>query len=227
MDSATVVWFRRDLRVADHPALAAAGRAARGPALFVLDPRLPAVAGRSRVEFLLRCLRTLDDRLGGRLMVVSGDPVDVVPEVARSVGASSVHVSADAGPYGRQRDAAVWAEVELVRVGSPYAVTPGRVVKADGTPYRVFTPFRRAWADRGWRAPAGTDESTVDWMRPGGTEALPDVAPLEDAAELWARFRDERLPDHARDRDRPDLDRTSRLSAYPRWGVLHPRTGGR
>ncbi|WP_433267941.1 cryptochrome/photolyase family protein [Actinosynnema sp. CS-041913] len=225
MDSSTVVWFRRDLRVADHPALAAAaGRARRGLALFVLDPRLLKVAGRPRVDFLHRCLRSLDARLGGRLMVVSGDPVDVVPAVAQSVGASSVHVSADAGPYGRQRDAAVAEKTELVRVGSPYAVTPGRVVKADGTPYRVFTPFRRAWLEHGWRGPADTDESTVDWIEPAQSEELPDAEPLPDVAGLWARFRDERLPDYARDRDRPDLDGTSRFSPFLRWGVVHPRT---
>ncbi|MEV0679787.1 deoxyribodipyrimidine photo-lyase [Actinosynnema sp. NPDC050436] len=225
MESSTVVWFRRDLRVADHPALAAAAeRAKRGLALFVLDPRLLSVAGQPRVHFMFRCLRALDEELGGRLMVVTGDPADVVPAVARSVGASSVHVSADAGPYGRERDAAVEREVELVRVGSPYAVTPGRVRKPDGTPYRVFTPFARVWREHGWRAPADTDASTVDWLEPGESEALPDVEPVEDVRPKWEAFRDERLPDYARDRDRPDLDRTSRMSAYLRWGVVHPRT---
>ncbi|MEJ2853816.1 MULTISPECIES: cryptochrome/photolyase family protein [unclassified Saccharothrix] len=225
MDSATVVWFRRDLRVADHPALlAAAERASRGLALYVLDPRLLGVAGRPRVDFLFRCLRTLDARLGGRLLVVSGDPVEVVPEVAAGVGARSVHVSGDAGPYGRERDSGVAERVELVRVGSPYAVTPGRVVKADGSPYRVFSPFRKAWQEHGWRKPADTDESTVDWIEPVGGERLPKGELLPDVLELWEKFRDERLPDYAEHRDRPDLDRTSRMSAFLRWGVVHPRT---
>ncbi|CAL9645141.1 Deoxyribodipyrimidine photo-lyase [Actinosynnema sp. ALI-1.44] len=225
MDSATVVWFRRDLRVADHPALlAAAERASRGLALYVLDPRLLKVAGRPRVDFLFRCLRTLDAKLGGRLMVVSGNPVEVVPEVAASVGASSVHVSADAGPYGRERDEAVGQRVELVRAGSPYAVTPGRVLKGDGSPYRVFSPFRKAWAEHGWRTPADTDESTVDWIEPARGERLPRGDLLPDVRDLWEEFRDERLPDYADDRNRPDLDRTSRLSAFLRWGVVHPRT---
>ncbi|MFI9814088.1 cryptochrome/photolyase family protein [Saccharothrix variisporea] len=225
MDSATVVWFRRDLRVADHPALsAAAERASRGLALYVLDPRLLQVAGRPRVDFLFRCLRSLDAKLGGRLMVVSGDPVEVVPEVAESVGARSVHVSGDAGPYGRERDSAVGERVELVRVGSPYAVTPGRVLKGDGSPYRVFSPFRKAWQEHGWRGPADTDESTVDWIEPRKSEPLPKGELLPDVRELWERFRDERLPDYAEHRDRPDLDRTSRMSAFLRWGVVHPRT---
>lgn len=220
-----MVWFRRDLRVADHPALAAAAdRARQALALYVLDPRLLDVAGRPRVDFLFRCLRTLDERLGGRLMVVTGDPAEVVPRVARTVGASAVHVSADFGPYGRERDAAVADAVELVRAGSPYAVAPGRVRKPDGTPYRVFTPFSRAWQEHGWRPPAATDESTVDWIEPPESEPLPPGEGLADAAAEWAAFRDERLPDYARDRDRPDRNGTSRMSAYLRWGVVHPRT---
>ncbi|GAA3847467.1 deoxyribodipyrimidine photo-lyase [Saccharothrix violaceirubra] len=225
MDSSTVVWFRRDLRVTDHPALLeAAGRADRALGLFVLDPRLLEASGQPRVEFLHRCLRTLDEKLGGRLMIAVGDPVDVVPRVARSVGAESVHVSADFGPYGRERDEAVGEKVELVRVGSPYAVAPGRVLKNDGTPYRVFTPFSRAWREHGWRAPANTNKSTVDWMTPEKTERLPEGDGLPDVTRLWRTFRDERLPDYADHRDRPDLDRTSRFSAFLKWGVVHPRT---
>ena len=62
----------------------------------------------------------------------------------------------DFGPYGRARDRAVEAalDVPLARTGSPYAVAPGRVTKDDGTAYRVFTPFWKAWTRHGWRAPA-------------------------------------------------------------------------
>ncbi|QUF08016.1 deoxyribodipyrimidine photo-lyase [Actinosynnema pretiosum subsp. pretiosum] len=222
--SSTVVWFRRDLRVEDHPALLeAADRADRALALFVLDPKLLRPSGKPRTDFLHRCLKSLDDRLGGRLMVVEGDPVEVVPAVAREIGAETVHVSADTGPYGRRRDEAVGEEVELVEAGSPYAVKPGRVRKADGTPYRVFTPFYRAWADHGWRRPADTDASTVDWIKPPRS-TRPRAKALPDVAELWERFRDERLPDYHRTRDIPGVDGTSRFSAFLRWGVVHPRT---
>ena len=74
-----------------------------------------------------------------------------------------MHVSADAGPYGRRRDDAVeraLGDVPLVRTGSPYAVTPGRVTKRDGTPFQVFTPFARAWREHGWRAPAPAPATT-------------------------------------------------------------------
>src|SRR5689334_23142368 len=107
-DDAAVVWFRRDLRVRDQPTfLATADGAARGLALFVLDAALLDPAGAARCTALYRCLRALDAGLGGRLLVVRGDPADVVPRVAAAVDAPQVHVAADFGPYGRTRDEAV------------------------------------------------------------------------------------------------------------------------
>ena len=76
-----------------------------------------------------------------------------------------MHVAADFGPYGRERDervaSALPGGVELVRTGSPYAVAPGRVRKDDGTPFRVYTPFYRSWRQHGWRAPAASGRGEV------------------------------------------------------------------
>ncbi|MGN6612126.1 MAG: deoxyribodipyrimidine photo-lyase, partial [Angustibacter sp.] len=124
----TVLWFRRDLRLADHPALHAAAQAAGGGRvlpLFVLDDRLLRASGTPRVAWLLRSLQALRRATDGALVVRHGDPARVLPDVARELGAASVHVSADAGPYGRERDAAVeqaLGDVAFVRTGTPYAV---------------------------------------------------------------------------------------------------------
>ena len=99
-----VVWFRRDLRVRDQPTFLAVDGAARALALFVLDPALLEPSGANRRTVLYRCLRALDESLGGRLLVVRGDPADVVPGIAAAVDAPQVHVAADFGPYGRTRD---------------------------------------------------------------------------------------------------------------------------
>ena len=236
-----VLWLRRDLRLRDHPALHAA--AADGPvvALYVLDPRLLKPAGAARVAFLYRCLRALDADLrahGGRLHVRRGDPRNAVPRVVREVGASSVHASADFGPYGRQRDCDVeraLADVPLVRTGSPYAVPPGRVVKSDGTPFKVYSAFYRAWREHGWPAPAGTITGRVSWRAvPGGSDIPSDPrlpaglelpAAGEDAArKAWRAYRRSALASYDDVRDRPDIDRTSRMSVYLKWGAIHPRT---
>jgi deoxyribodipyrimidine photo-lyase len=237
--SVSVLWFRRDLRLADNPALlAAADEADEVLPLFVVDPTLYDPAGAPRQAYLLRSLRELDRRLGRRLVVRRGDPVTAVVRLATDIGATGVHCAADHGPYGSRRDRAVDAAlaeagIPLVRTGSPYAVAPGRVRKPDGTPYRVFTPFSRAWGGYGWRGPAG-DGSAVRFAAVGeGAGELP--AEPEVAAELpaageeaalarWAEFRDERLAGYDTGRDRPDLDATSHLSVSLKFGELHPRT---
>ena len=103
-------------------------------------------------------------------MVTRGRPDKRIPAVAKSVGASAVHVSADFTPFGRRRDDAVRAalgDIPLEASGSPYLVTPGRVVKGDGEPYKVFTPFYDAWRKHGWRGPAKSGPEVGEMDRPG------------------------------------------------------------
>ncbi len=236
--STSLLWFRRDLRLADHPALMAA--ASEGPvvALFVLDPALRNTSGKARLAFLLASLRSLDTDLrthGGSLIVRVGKPESVVPEMVRESRAKSVHISADFAPYGAARDTRVaeaLGSVPLVRTGSPYAVAPGRVTKSDGEPYKVFSAFYRAWCAHGWRAPAGSDPSAVDWVVADGDGvpeapvvhiALPEAG--EQAAHrTWQKFLGSHLARYPDERDRPDLDHTSRLSPYLKFGAIHPRT---
>jgi deoxyribodipyrimidine photo-lyase len=236
----TILWFRRDLRFGDNPALAKAASRGQVLALFVIDPALMGPSGLPRRAFLIRTLRDMDQRLqalGAQLVIRRGRPERVVPEVARSVGATEVHVSADFGPYGTMRDqrvAAALGSVPLVESGSPYAVSPHRLTTVTGQSYRVFTPYFRAWRRHGWPAPASSDAQRVEWVAAAG-DGLPDepivprniLLPLagEDAArDAWRQFRTASLPGYRDARDRPDLDLTSRLSAYLHLGVLHPRT---
>src|SRR3954464_15071757 len=100
----TVMWFRRDLRLADHPALCAAAADGDVVALFVDDPEFDN-AGPARRAYLRAALHTLRESIGGALVVRRGEPVDVVPAVVAEVGATAVHLTRDAGPYGRRRDA--------------------------------------------------------------------------------------------------------------------------
>jgi deoxyribodipyrimidine photo-lyase len=237
----SLLWFRRDLRLGDNPALLAA--LGDGPVLplFVVDPRLWRASGAARRAYLSASLRSLDADLrglGGGLGVASGEPVRLVVDAAREVGADRVHLAADYGPYGRRRDVAVeeaLAEhgIETVRTGSPYAVAPGRVLNQSGDPYRVFTPFSRAWAEHGWRGPVAAP-TAGEWLRLRARESLPTAdwpagltpPPVGEAAarERWEAFATEHLDAYADDRNRPDIDSTSRLSPALRWGEIHPRT---
>lgn len=241
----TIMWFRRDLRLADLPALhAATADGARVVPLFVVDPAF-ARAGAPRQAFMAGALQSLDDSIGGALVYRHGDPAVVVPALAAEVGAHGVYVSRDYAPYGRARDAAVATALSslgarLHGVGSPYAVAPGEVNKADGTPYAVFTPFSKVWRSVGWDAPLEAPD--VQWL--GAPTVLRDGPPdrlntsgriaLESAQtwevgtsevgahDQWQRF----LPavvDYRDQRNLTAVEGTSRLSAALRWGLVHPR----
>lgn len=239
----TICWFRRDLRLSDHPALVAAVEAARADddevvALYVLDPVLWRTAGAPRLAYLAASLRALDEATGGHLVVREGTAADVVPRVAHEVGATSVHVSAATEPYGRRRDDAVEAAladvgdgVPLVRTGCPYAVAPGRLQNGEGKPYRVFTPFRTAWLDHGWHDPAPRPRQ-VPWATlpsdgvPDGPATDVELPRAGEAAarERWRAFVREDLEGYDDDRNRPDLDVTSWMSVHLKYGEIHPRT---
>ena len=234
------MWFRRDLRLADNPALLDACAADGVLPLFVLDPALWGPAGAARRAYLAASLRALDASLRqrqGGLSVVRGDPVLQVVLAAKDVGATRVHVAADYGPYGSRRDAKVEAAlaehgIELVRTGSPYAVAPGRVLNGSGNPYKVYTPFSKGWLDHGWRPPVGAPKK-ASWLHVDGVDlpdpALPDGLELPEAGEraaleTWHRYVTDHLDDYAAHRDRPDLDVTSHMSVHLKWGEIHPRT---
>ena len=140
----SIVWFRRDLRISDHPALNAAieGSDEVIP-LFILDKQQIEEAGEKLLAYMSNSLRALDESLGNRLHIIEGEQVAVLKELMDLYGATEVHISAEPERYGAQRDARVAAAgINLISTGSPYAVYPGRVVKpSDGTPYKVYTPF--------------------------------------------------------------------------------------
>jgi deoxyribodipyrimidine photo-lyase len=228
----SVMWFRRDLRVRDNPALLAALEEGSVTALFVVDPAIWSGAGPARRAWLAANVLALAERIP--LTIRHGDPRDVVPRVADG---RRVHVSAETTPYGRRRDEAVGQRVELVATGSPYAVGPGLVRNGSGDPYQVFTPFARAWRERGWPEPAHTPRSpdlepadshqrAVDLLEKAVADPpfeLPGAG--EDAAwRRWRSFRDEALRSYSSERNRPDHDGTSRMSPYLHLGLIHPRS---
>lgn len=233
-----LLWYRRDLRLGDHPALAAAADSEEVLACFVLDPRLESSSCRRRLQFLSNALRQLRDDLDGRLLVTRGRPDEQIPRIAKEIDAASVHISEDFTPFGRRRDERVRAalgSVPLVATGSPYLVSPGRVSKPDGSAYKVFTPFLRAWRDVGWRKPARTDGDSVRWLDPAQlhvkTCEIPDPGSALDLAageaaalKQWKSFVDNGLQRYDKDRNRPDLEGTSRMSAHLKFGTVHPRT---
>jgi deoxyribodipyrimidine photo-lyase len=242
----SVLWLRRDLRRGDLPALGAAATAADGASvcvLYVLDPALWDTAGPARRGWVAASLLAAREAYDGRLVLRRGNPRRVIPAVAGELGARSVHVSRETTPAGRRRDEVVQVAlaeqgVEWVETGTPYAVGPGTVLNGSDAPYKVFTPFSRAWAEHGWPEPA-TAPRELDLARARSDDhawaaveealAHPDLPALPPAGEhaaraRWRAFLDDALPDYADHRDRPDLPGTSRMSPYLKIGAIHPRT---
>lgn len=231
MASTALLWFRRDLRVHDHPPLRAALDAfERVVPVFVLDPRL--LDGRFeseyRASFLFDCLKDLRHALherGGNLVVARGRPERELPRLARQHGATAAYFASDVSPFAMARDRRV--EEALREVGVEPRRTPGNFVADIGKlkPYSVFSPFWRAWrelprrgvdgAPRKLRVPSGLTVGEIP-----GAGARGDQHGGEAAGRRQMLAFDAGSYDEARDR----LDReTSRLSAYLHFGCVSAR----
>ncbi len=230
----SIVWFRRDLRLSDHPALTAAAEAGPVVPVFCNDDRLRGPSGDVRLAYLRATLAALDADLDGGLVVRSGDPADSLLAVAEETGADTIWATDDFGPYGRRRDTAVGER--LAEHGltvhyrdAPYAVAPGTILTGGGTPYKVFTPFFKAWKAHGWAEPLERAELELVDARSDGLPDAPavdvDLPPAGERAALeqLEAFLDGPVFDYAAARDLPGVEGTSRLSAALKWGAIHPR----
>ncbi len=237
-----IMWFRRDIRLADNPALLTAlAEHSDVVPVFVVDPLLMSRSGAPRRAYMCEALNALDDAMGRALVYRYGDPLDVIPALVAEVGASAVYAARDFAPYGSRRDAAVTERlsargVPLRFVGSPYAVNPGSVTKDDGTSYSVFTPFSKRWLAHGWDRPLDAPRDP-NWVgaptvpcegRPPRPDVDFDLPAFTERAvhEQWAEFRDrgsDGLDGYDERRNDPGVAGTSRMSTALRWGIVHPR----
>jgi deoxyribodipyrimidine photo-lyase len=243
--STAVVLFNRDLRVRDNPALAAAARAERTVALFVLDQKLlgSRFAAPNRIAFMLEALRALDEslrRADARLYVRRGDPVREAISVARECGATELHTAADWSSYARRREERLRDACEEERIAfrthaGTTVVAPGIVTPAGGDHFKVFTPFHRAWAEVPPRPRAATPRrlTAPPRLAVGRLPALESLlsgppsprrargGEREGRRLMRAFLRDGLAGYEARHDDLPG-DATSSLSPYLRFGCLSP-----
>ena len=231
----SIMWFRRDLRIADNPALVAACSHGEVIPVFVLDPEFLNRASSPRTRFLFDALANLNESLGSALVVRSGNPTEVLTALADECGAKDIYCAKDFAPYGRVRDGQVAAAlkergVRLRGVGSPYAVDPGVIVKDDGTSLAVFTPYFKRWLVKSWDAPHETP--TACWASGVASEAVPSAPesphsiPVASESAAWARwddFKSRALDHYSENRNSPAKDGTSMISPYLRFGIVHPR----
>lgn len=242
-DTIAIHWFRHDLRLADNPGLSAAAGHGRVVPVVIEDPATD-VPGAAFNWWRTRSLAALDRSLGGSLRILRGDPARVLADLAARYGASLVTWTRAYDPRTVARDTTVKAALKSrgPRTNSYNGALlwePWEVLKSDSTPYRVFTPFYRRGClgappprrplpaprlDPVARAPDEVGPALpreVPWQ-----EALADHWEIGEAAAraALARFASKRLPDYAKGRDYPALDRISRLSPHLAHGEISPNT---
>ncbi|WP_170409570.1 cryptochrome/photolyase family protein [Ruegeria arenilitoris] len=245
--SPIIMWFRRDLRLSDHPALSAAAQTGR-PILpvFILDDLAQALgaAPKWRLGLGLEAFAQSLSHIGSRLILRRGDALTVLQNLIAETGASGVYWTRAYDPDAIDRDTrtkSALAEqgVEAKSFAGHLLFEPWTVATKTGQPFRVFTPMWRSVQGREVATPEGvssikapltwpTSENLTDWnlgaaMNRGAAVVAPFVRPGENAAfEALHEFLD-RIQDYSHDRDYLDLEGTSNLSEYLSLGEIGPR----
>jgi deoxyribodipyrimidine photo-lyase len=231
-----VVWFRRDLRLEDNRALQ--GAVATGQKvlpLFVFDSNIleELPADDPRVSFIYERLEKIHRKLrslGSSLLVKYGEPLAIWKEILRSYEISGVHINKDYEPYASERDVAIeqllrGRGISLHRYKDQVIFEENEIMKKDGTPYTVFTPYKRKWLEQ-------LDIKSFPEDPPLSSDHfLPIDNRFPDLTELGFKHAAIRVKPHdltnlnqyAKLRDYPALDATSRLSPHLRFGTISIR----
>ncbi len=245
MSNPQIVWLRRDLRLADNPALAAA--AGQGPviAAYVLDDACAgahAYGGASRwwLHHSLSSLANSLEALGAKLILRRGDAVEELAKLVEETGAKTVHANRHYEPWWRKAQGELGKRLDLQLYNGNYLLEPGTVKTGSGGDYKIYTPFSRATlammpprdlvpapdkfaAPENWPA----TDTLSDWKllptRPDWAGGMRDFWQVGEAAaherlEWW----DDHTDDYEDKRNLPSVDKTSQLSPHLHFGEISP-----
>lgn len=227
----TVVWFRNDLRLADHAALAHAADRGDVVPVFVWAPDEEGewAPGGAHRWWLHASLQALDASLrdkGSRLTLRQGDSLDELLAVCRHTGADRVVWQTRLAPALRQRDADVRAAledegIEVRTFAGRILHDPDQIRTGSGGPYKVFTPFwNKARAEMTVDEPLdvsrlGATTAPERWPASVDLDALALTPEAQDGVDWAAGMRDEWTPGEAGALDRLDAFLSESLIEYP------------
>ncbi|TMM50054.1 cryptochrome/photolyase family protein [Qipengyuania marisflavi] len=245
MTSPQIVWLRRDLRLADQPALYAAAQAGPVIPVYVLDDDAAgdhAYGGASR-WWLHHSLESLGNSLARRhsqIVLRRGDAVEQLLKVAEEAGASCIHAIRHYEPWWRKAQGRLKDSIELCLHDGNYLLPPGAVRTGAGTPYKIYTPFSKSLLDHMPPNDPMPEPETIsspekwpqsdsldDWQllptKPDWAGGIREFWRVGEAAahERLAEWEDE-VADYDDARNLPSVDGSSRLSPHLHWGEISP-----
>jgi deoxyribodipyrimidine photo-lyase len=252
MGDAALFWMRRDIRLEDSTALSEACKAYNSVHIcFVFDTQIltPLPKADKRLTFIIESLIDVEktaQQHGSSLHILHGDPVEEIPKLLDSLNASALYFNRDYEPYALKRDERITqlcqgTDVDVHKYKDQVIFEYDDILKADGSPYTVFTPYREKWLEAAEthterfesvkvnlnslaKVSADTSISEVDWHQQLGF--IRTNAPLSggttQARRLLNSFRDQ-ISDYKRDRDAIDKNGTSNISVYIRHGCISVR----
>ena len=225
-------WIRRDLRINHNPALNAALKGGKLVIpVFILDERLLSSLVTCRQRFLLSGLNDLSRQLlerGSGLIIRRGNPVLELQKLVQETRARLIFAEEDYSTFARQRDNQVAEVLPLQLVTGLTVFHPTSILKPDGLPYKVFTPFSKTWkalpltnrefTSRVDRFPAVKLPLSESLPYYGQVDGFP--AGEAQASSRLQDFLQTRVDKYSDDRNRLDLEGTSVLSPYLRFGMV-------
>lgn len=256
MSDLILFWHRNDLRISDNIGLAEARKKSpKVVGIFCLDPNIlerDDVAP-ARVSYMIGCLQELAqsyEQLGSQLLVLKGEPSQIIPALARSLKAIAVFWNLDVEPYSKIRDGEVTEAlqekgIEVKNFWDRLLHAPGEVLTQSDNPYTVYTPFWKNWSQQNKQSPLpelenieGLSKKESSVAKEAGAISLPTakdlgyvwenpllLAPGEKAAqERLAQFCDAAIAEYGEQRDFPGSDGTSQLSAALKFGAIGIRS---
>lgn len=229
----TVVWLRRDLRLEDNAALSAALSENQNVLpLFIFDAdiieELP--KNDARLNFIYSRLQALQNDLvdlRSSILICKGHPLGVWQELIKELNVTQVYFNKDYEPYAKERDKAVIGFLQLLDIPTKtfkdhVIFEQDEVMKEDGTPYTVFTPYKKKWLSQ--FQPQDEYKTNSDHLVKADLD-FPSLAQLglEESNIKVLPFNLEGVSDYADTRNFPAMDATSYLSPHLRFGTIGVR----
>ena len=243
-----LLWFRQDLRLVDNPALKAAVESGSLLPIYILDDVNAGACkmGAASRVWLQHSLTALNQSLDGKLQFFRGDARKVIAQLVDSLPVDTVFWNRCYEPWRIARDRRIMTELRaggcaVTSLNGSLLFEPQSITKADGTPYKVFTPFYQKGCvsgDHAPRAPLSSPtalqfaEIDVGCARTE-LELLPDIRWYDEMAQHWMpgeqgaqqrlrTFLVQGIRDYEVGRNRPDQNFVSRLSPHLHFGEISP-----